>query len=903
MTRTVRILVRLLQGLGIALMLGGIAVLLYARLVQPVTEGRLTVQGLRAGVEIERDGQGIPTIRAASPEDAWFGLGFVHAQDRLWQLDTHRRIGAGRLAEAFGPSAVDSDRFLRTLGVRRRAEQQWEQASPAVRQMLSAYAAGINAHLQSHLRARPPEFVLLGLAPQAWSPVDSIAWSTMMAWDLGGNWQSELLRMRLALKMPVERIQQLLPPYPGEKPLATADYRALYRQLGIGAAAAPAGSPPPRAASVPGSVPRSTPGSAPALGSASALVPASAPTAQLGALGLPWAVETGGEGAGSNNWVVAGSRSVTGRPLLANDPHQKLSAPALWYLARIEAPGLRVAGATMPGLPLVVLGQNEHVAWGYTNTNPDVQDLYLERIDPGDPRRYETPSGWASFETFEETIHVKGGADVRLTARRTRHGPVISDAPGVAQGLVGQIVAAGQTGQGIPSDRTDPAQQLEQAQQAASPDPSTRAGHHGVKGPPVSPGPASRPAYAIALRWTALDADAAASIDAGLAINRARSVDEFITAAAETVAPMQNMVVADVNRIAMVTAGRVPLRKPENDLRGLVPAPGWDPRYDWVGRVPNSATPRERDPARGWIATANQRPHDTQYPYFIGSEWAAPYRQQRIERLLAARPLHSLDSLAAIQSDVLSGATQRLLPWLRMARSDHPLAAAARRELEGFEGTMSGERAAPLIFWAWVRQLTRGVFTDDMGAALFDRELSQRSFRPALEAVLERNDASWCDDRSTPALESCTDQSNAALGRALTELQGLQGKDVSQWRWGQAHVSRAEHRPFSKVAPLARWFELRTPMGGDTFTVNVSRVGLKPDAVTGELYLDEHGPSLRALYDLADRRRSRVMLSSGQSGLFFNANYRNFLGPWSRVEYLPLWGGAGPLQKLELLPP
>ena len=798
-----------------------VAFLVYRHLALPVTEGRLVAAGLREGLGIERDAHGIPTIRAASAQDAWFGLGFVHAQDRLWQLETHKRIGAGRLAEAYGQGAVDSDRFLRGLAVRRTAERQWAAASPAVRSMLEAYAAGINAYLRDHLRARPPEFVLLGLEPEAWSPVDSIAWSTMMAWDLGGNWSTELLRMRLSLQMPVERIQQLLPPYPGEKPLATADYAGLYRHLGL-ATAASAPAPAPR-------------------------------TAAADEARLPWHAEGPVEGIGSNNWVVAGIRSVTGKPLLANDPHLKLTAPGLWYLARLEAPGLKVAGATMPGLPLVVLGQNEHVAWGFTNTAPDVQDLYLERLDRRETDRYETPEGWARLERVDEVIRVRGAPDVHFTARRSRHGPVISDAGGATEGLTGS---------------SDP----------------------------------DGPRYVIALRWTALDLDATDTLEAGLGFNRARSVAEFLAASTDYVAPMQNMVVADDEHVAMVAAGRVPLRRPDNDLKGLVPAPGWDSRYDWDGSIPPDETPRERDPSRGWIATANQRVHGSQYPYYITSEWAAPYRQQRIERLLASRPLHTLDSLAAIQSDVLSSAALKLLPTLRAARSSHPLAAAAQHALAPFEGSMSAERAAPLIFWAWVRQLTRAVFEDDLGEALFERQLASRSFRDALEGVLERDDTTWCDDRRTPKRETCAEQVDAAFGRALDELQQRFVRDVDAWRWGDAHVARAEHRPFTRSPSLARWFEIRVPAAGDTYTVNASRVSLRPDATTGELYLDEHGPGLRALYDLAEPGRSRIVHSSGQSGLTFSFDYRSFVPRWAHGGYLPLWGDGKPGQVLELVP-
>ncbi len=486
----------------------------------------------------------------------------------------------------------------------------------------------------------------------------------------------------------------------------------------------------------------------------------------------------------------------------------------------------------MPALPGVVLGQNEHVAWGFTNTGPDVQDLYLERIKPDDPTQYQTPGGWARFETFDEVIKVKGGAEMKLTVRATRHGPVISDTGRAAEGLTG---------------------------------------------------PAARPAYVLAMRWTALDPDPG-TLDASIGFNKARSVAEFIAASAGYVAPMQNMVVADRDgHIGMVAAGRVPRRLPENDLKGLVPAPGWDARYDWAGSLDAGLTPREVDPARGWIATANQRIHPADYPHYLTSEWALPYRQQRIEELLAAQPKHGLASLRDMQADQVSLATRRLLPFLQKARSSHPLAAAAQQQLAGFDGTMAADKAAPLIFWAWTRHLAAGLFADEMGQAVFDR--SGRSFRDAMEGVLERNDAWWCDDKTTPANETCQQQIDAAFTRALDELQAVHGGDVGAWQWGRAHIARAEHRPFSRVQPLARWFELRTPVGGDTYTINVSRVNLRPDGTTGELYLDEHGPSLRALYDLGDPSQSRIMHSSGQSGIVFS----------------PLWGGTA-IQALVLQP-
>ncbi len=798
---------RTLYGLlGLVLLLA-VALFVYSRRALPATDGALAMPGLQGEVRIERDADGIPTIHAANLPDLMYGLGVAHAQDRLWQLETHRRIGAGRLAEAFGEPALETDRFLRALGVRRAAAEQWAQTKGEARVALEAYARGINATLHGQMKARPPEMLVLGIHPEDWDPVDSLAWGLMMAWDLGGNWSSELLRLRLAARLPVERINELLPPYPGEQPLAIADYPAIYGAMHL--------------------------------------------DREIGEEALAAAPPSGIEGVGSNNWVVAGSHTQSGKPLLANDPHLKLSAPALWYFARLEAPGIKVAGATMPGLPLVVLGQNEHVAWGFTNTNPDVQDLYIERIKADDPGQYLTPDGWARFETHEEVIKVKGRPEVKLLVRRTRHGPVISDS-GIANDILGRH---------------------------------------------------QRPAYALAMRWTALDPDAEL-VSAGLGMARARSIDDFVAATRSWVAPMQNMVVADTaGHIGFVASGRVPVRKPQNDLKGQVPAPGWEARYDWAGFIAPDATPREIDPPRGWIATANQRVVPADYPHYLTNEWAVPYRHQRIEQLLQATPRHTPDSFGAMQSDVQSLAVPRILPWLLKAKSQHPLAPAAVKALQGFDGRMAADQAAPLIFWAWARQVTRGIFADEIGKDFYDRTIGGRTFRTALEGVLERNDAWWCDDKDTPDVaETCAMQADAALGRALNELQASHGSDVSQWRWGDVHQARSEHRPFSKVKALARFFELRAPVGGDSFTVNVSQVSMKPDATTGELYLDEHGPSLRAIYDLADPKQSRFMHSSGQSGIPFSPQYRSFVERWAGVRYVPVWASGAAEHTLVLQP-
>ncbi|WP_088282074.1 penicillin acylase family protein [Ideonella sp. A 288] len=797
----------------VLVLLAAAAAWIYSRRVLPQVDGTLALPGLGAEVRVERDEHGIATIRAGSLDDAMHALGVLHVQDRLWQMETHRRIGAGRLAEAFGEGAVDTDRVLRTLGVRRAAQAQWAQTTGPARQVLLAYTRGVNAALAEAVRALPPEFLILGVRPEPWDPVDSLAWSIMMAWDLGGNWTHELMRLRLALKLPKARIDEVLPPYPGEAPLPSRDYAALYRELKLEA-------------------------------------PRTALAATIDRL-LAAAPASGLEGVGSNNWVLSGSRTATGTPLLANDPHLKLSAPALWYFARIVTPELTVAGATLPGLPGVVLGQSPHIAWGFTNTGPDVQDLYLERVDPADPGRYQTPDGWARFETVAEVIRVKGKPDVPIVVRRTRHGPVISDA-GLADDVPGVVAQAG---------------------------------------------------HVLAMRWTGLDADTD-SVGTSLRMAQAKSVAEFIDATRGWVAPMQTMVVADRDgHIGFIAPGRVPVRQPANDLFGLAPAPGWEARYDWDGWLPFDALPQQRDPAAGFIASANQRIVPPDYPHFLSSNWALPHRHNRIVQMLESRPKHSIDDLRVMQADVRSLAAPPLLAWLKKARSPHALAAAAQQQLAAFDGDMRGDGAGGLVYWAWSRHLSRRLLADELGP-FYVRTLGMRGYYDAIEGVMARNDAWWCDDKGTAdAVETCAAQADAALTEALDELQVLQGANPATWRWDRTHLARSEHRPFSRVKALARWFELRTSVGGDTYTVNVSRVGLVPDAATGEFYLSDHGASLRGLYDLADPNRSRIMHSTGQSGVPWSPLYRSFVEPWTRVEFVPLWPAPGARSEVLVLTP
>ncbi|MGQ0711853.1 MAG: penicillin acylase family protein [Rhodoferax sp.] len=813
----------LVRGGGVllgGLLLGGAVLVLYLLQAQPLRHGSLAVAGVQAPVQLGRDAADVTHIEAGSDRDAWFALGWVHAQERAWQLEFNRRLVRGELAAVLGEGALDTDKLMRTLGLAQAAQRQWQGLPEDARAALLAYSAGINAFHGGNRKPLGPEFQLLGLRPGRWLPEDSVGWSLMMALDLGGNWGNEFARLSAAQVLDPQHLLQVLGPAAGEPPALRADLPELYQELDVYRAPVPValgGQPQPHRAGA--SPPAAARG-----------VPTPVSTVDL----LAWSqdfVEGLGtvEGRGSNNWVLSGERSLTGKPLLANDPHLGLSAPAVWYFAHLRTPQSEAIGATLPGLPFVVLGRTPGVAWGFTNTGPDVQDLYLEFIHPENPKLYRAPDikgspAWESFKTRKETIAVKGRSSVSITVRETRHGPVLSD----VQRSHGELID------------------------------TTR--------------------FVLALRWTALDADNR-TVAAGLRSNRARSVEELQQAFADYAAPMQNVLMADTQgRIAYRAVGKVPRRKAGNDILGFAPSPGWDARYDWDGWIAPRDLPQDNG-AKGWIATANQRITPPGYAHFLGQDWAAPYRYERIAELLAQTPRHDLGSLRAVQADAYSGATARLLPFLQRARSTHPLAAQVQQDLRGFDSVMRAGQAQPLVFAVWVDELTRGLLTPRLGELRMRALYGKRSFRAAVEDILERDDRWWCGEAG------CGAQVDAAFTRALARLQAAYGPDLRQWQWGRAHVARSVHAPFSQVAALAPWFEVRVPSAGDAFTVNAGQYWPNDPQ---EPFANRHAASMRALFDLSDLNSSLFIYQTGQSGLAFSARYADMRDEWAQVRYRPL---------------
>jgi len=749
----------------------------------PEVDGTIAVAGIGGRVEIVRDSNGIPHIYGKSESDAWYGLGYAHAQDRLWQMEMNRRIGAGRLSEILGEKTIPTDTFLRTLSVYQFAQRTVANLSPEAKVSLEAYARGVNAFIDGNDGPLPPEFLILGVKPGPWTVADSLVWAKMMAWDLGANWRNEIQRFQMVQAgLNARQLNELFPPYPGDAPVALPDLAELYKGVDIDAT---------QFAAIPPS-----------------LIPDRAN--------------------GSNNWVVAGSRTASGKPLLANGPHLGLSAPPVWYFAHVEAPGLKVMGATLPGIPGVVLGRNDRIAWGFTNTGPDVQDMFIERVLPGDPSQYVTPDGSAKFTVRREVIKVKDSDDVVIDVRSTRHGPVISDASGSSAKVAGK-------------------------------------GH------------------VLAFAWTALRDDSGTA-RAILGFNKARNWTEFVDALRNFDVPQQNIVYADVDgNIGYYAPARVPLRKPGNLVKGFMPVPGWDATYDWDGFIPFDELPHTYNPARGYVMTANHKVVDKSYPHHITLEWTAPYRARRIEALLAARDKHSADSFRAIQSDVKSLVATDLLPRLLKVNASSESARKAHDLMSKWDARMDRNRTEPLIFMAWMRNLTKLVYADELG------EMFQGywGYRPVfMSNVLLGDQSHWCDNTITVQAETCDSQISAALEAALAELATLTGsEDAATWRWGDYHYAHSDHNPFTHVKPLDKFFDISIANDGGSHTVNVGRHKF---ATPDFPYRQYHGPSLRAIYDLSDLDRSRWIHSTGESGNPLSSLYRNFAQTWRDVEDLPM---------------
>jgi penicillin amidase len=739
----------------------------------PAYDGSLTVAGLTQPVEIIRDAHAIPHILAGNDADAAFGLGFVHAQDRLWQMEISRRYVQGRLSELFGEQAFETDVELRRLGVYAATQSSVQHLSRETRALLEAYAAGVNAFLATHDGPLPIEFTFAGITPEPWQPADSVAIIKGMAMSLSGNAGAEAERIRLLAILGEGGIESFLSPFAdGPVPGYISDLFG---------------------------------------------------TVQVGRFhGIP-------EISASNNWVVDGAHSISGKPLLANDPHLGFGLPSTWYLAHMATPDRDLVGGTLAGVPAIIGGRNRHVAWGMTNTGPDTEDLYIERVNPENDEQYLTPNGWTEFVTRSETIRVRFGGEETILVRETRHGPVM---------------------EGEDYDEITP------------------------------------PDHVLALSWTALSADDT-SLEAILGINHAASAEEMRAAADLYVTPMQNIVYADASgvtgRIGLMLPGRIPLRTPLNDSLGLFPAPGWDARYDWQGYIPTAELPHYTDSVTGRFVTANNKTVADDYPHILTREWDGPWRHDRIDKLLASTSLHDVESFSRIQLDTVDTYAVTLKRFLTESGPLEGRAAEAAALLGEWDGTMHRDRPEPLLFAAWARALSPRLYADELGEAFEDNWGYREDF---MLRVLQDVDGSarWCDDRTTQDSETCAQILRLALDDALAELTEAYGADMNAWRWGDAHISVHSGRPFADFPLIGSWFTREAVIDGGAFTVLRADHRMR----SPRPYAAVHGAGYRGIYDLGRPDDSLYMISTGQSGNPYSAHYDDLLPLWAEGGYVEI---------------
>jgi penicillin G amidase len=839
----------------------------------PTYEGELTLPGLGAPVTVYRDSFGIPQVFASSEHDLFEAQGYLHAQDRFWEMDVRRHLTSGRLAELFGPSQVPADAFLRTLGLRRVAEQEWSLLSPSSRDYLTAYAAGVNAWIADNGDTVPDgqkslEYVILGLrnstyTVENWDPIDSIAWLKAMAWDLRGNMDEEVARASLlAQGLSREQIDQLYRPYPFDR------NRPIIMNGTVRNGAFVAGGPD-RAEPV-----RTAPARSRRITGSDRAIRAQAPV--LAALGeamraIPDRLGVSGTGLGSNSWVVSGALTASGKPLLANDPHLSPSVPGIWYQVGLHCScPYNVEGFSLSGMPGIIIGHNARVAWGLTNLGADVTDLYIEKINGG---RYFDGTAWRDLATRTETIKVAGGQPVSITVRATRHGPLVSDRSDDLFRIARQppVDPAG-----------SPLSDVIPGANGSGAGPGLDTGAAGV------PAPATATPYGIALRWTALNPGR--SIDALFGIDQAADWDQFRAAASLFDSPVQNVVYADVDgNIGYQTLGRIPIRG-KGDGRWSVP--GWDPAYDWTGDIPFAERPFEFNPPGGVIVAANQAVTGPQYPYLITGDWTNGYRSQRIFDLLglAAHGTLSVADMRRIQFDNYNGFAPVLVPALLAA----PLPAGpdnrfarARELLRGWDfqqpaDAPAASAAAAAFYNATLRHLLVRTFDETPehekpGSDDFSWEI--------LRWLLATPTSPWWDDRSTTRVESMNDILAAAMQDAAVELTDRLGPDPTAWRWGRLHTLTLVNDTLGRsgIAPIERVFN-RGPIAVSGGGGVVNATSWLADAGYQVAFV----PSMRMIVDMSNLDGSRWVQLTGDSGHAYHANYTDQVELWRTGNDLPM---------------
>lgn len=765
------------------------------------------VAHLGAPVEIARNIHAVPHIFGETDTDVFYGLGFVHAQDRLWQMTLLRRTAQGRLSELFGARTLRTDELMRRLDIHNLSVQSVEALDPPTRAALDAYARGVNAWItlvnDRALGRGAPEYFVFPGEIGLWQAADSVALVKLMGLQLSAHLEAEVLRARVSALMGEDRTRDLLPD--ADQPVAALpDFASLFPGLTDTQLA----------------MPHLTPGELPGGGLS--------PFPQMPFAGA------------SNAWAAAPTRAASGGTLLANDPHLGFTAPAIWYLARLDLESGAVIGGTIPGIPAVLVGRSEALAWGLTSSYLDDQDLFFEEISPDALDRYRTTDGWATFETRRSIIRVKDGDPVTVTLRWSENGPIL---PGSHYSLAA-----------------------------------------------VTP-----PGHVAALSWTLLT-PRDTSIQAAIALMRAQSVDEAIAAAEAYVAPAQNLMLADRNQIAMQLIGQMPRRSPDHPTQGRMPAPGWDADARWQGVFPYAANPSFVNPTSGLLGNTNNMPLSRPFPLHVSYSWGDTMRIQRWVRLMRQRGVHTRESFIEAQLDTVSQAARALLPlvgaelWFQgePAPADTPegMRQRALQLLADWNGEMNEHLPEPLIYAAWMRELQFRLIRDELGPLAEAFTHMEPAF---IERVYRNIDgaAVWCDVVQSAIVETCTDIARVALDGALLDLRTRFGPNLESWRWGNAHQATHDHPVLGSVPFLRVFVNIRQSTSGGDHTLMRGRTAGGPPG-TAEPFLNVHGAGYRGVYDLADPEASVFITSTGQSGHPLSRHYDDLGVLWRRGEYIPM---------------
>jgi penicillin G amidase len=812
----------------------------------PEASGRLMVSGLNGPVEVLRDSYGVPHIYADNPEDLFAAQGYVHAQDRFFEMDFRRHLAAGRLSELFGSSQFETDTYIRTLGWRRVAQQELGLLAPSTRRYLDAYAAGVNAYLGGRTAADLSlEYSVLRLqglryTPAAWTAVDSVAWLKVMAWDLASNHAQEAEHAIITGKLGAGRAANLFPRYPLED-----DFAPIVRRGDVVGKTFDPTASRSSARPLPGGV------SDDQLRKASSALQSAAKISRA----IPRTLGSLEAETGSNSWAVAGSRTESGRAILSSDPHLATSIPSplaqvgLHCRALSEACPFDVAGFSMASLPGVVIGKNNKIAWGLSTSYVDVQDLYLEDVH-GDT--VHDGESYVPLQVITEEIHVRGEDQPRIIRiRSSRHGPLLSDVD----------------------------EQLQQV--SASKSPTTAQ-------------------YGVALSWTGLRPGR--SMDALLAIDQAQNFAQFRGAAALLSAPSQNLIYADTDgNIGYQLSGAAPLRRKGN---GMKPSPGWDPDYDWNGGIPFAKLPYVYNPPSGFLIAANQQVIGNQYPYPLGSTFSYGWRSQEIiDRLRAAPPL-TLDGAEEIFYDDTIRFAADLVPILLKIKVPDPWVVEGQRTLVGWDYAATKDSAAAAYFNVICHNIFKLTFRDELPEEDLWPTGGDRWY--AVLAILIKQAANpWWDDVRTPdKIETRDDILLAAMTNARKEITSLMARDTDQWQWGKLHKVRLQNPTLGKsgISPIENLFNRgQYQVGGGPAVVNAMAF----DDRRG--YAVTAAPAMRMLIDLGDLDASRWVNQSGISGHAFHRHYDDQTELWVNQRLWPFVSSQGAVEartttRQELLP-